>query len=200
VCDFLILLKSESTAQRVTEGIVRYLEENLSLPLNKDKTELARIKGVPFLGFQILQGKIRVNNKARIKFKDRLRKLTRRNSPVSMYQITHDLNEYLRGWVSYFGIQEFRYLLRDSDSWIRGRLKSIQLKKWKKPTKFQRMMIYSGFKPQEAHRVWIKMNIWQSVERKEVRFIMNLTWFRKQGLIFLHDFTQQTLELQLFSR
>ena len=29
---------------------------------------------------------------------------------------------------------------------------------------------------------------------------MNMKWFRKQGLIFLHDFTYQTIELPLFSR
>jgi len=32
------------------------------------------------------------------------------------------------------------------------------------------------------------------------RFVMNLDWFRKQGLIFLNDFTRQSLELSLFSR
>jgi len=198
--DFLILLKSERASKRVMEGIVRYLEEELSLPVNKDKSEVAPIKAVPFLGFQILRGKIRVSNKARIKFKDKVREVTRRNNPLSMYQITQELNGYLRGWVSYFRIQEFRYLFRDLEGWIRSRLRSMQLKKWKNPRKFQRIMIKSGFKPQEAHRVWIKMNKWQSVERKEVRFVMNRKWFRKQGLIFLHDFTQQTLELPLFSR
>jgi hypothetical protein len=98
------------------------------------------------------------------------------------------------------GFRDSDHTFRDLDGWMRSRLKSMQLKKWKKPKKFQRMMIYSGFRPQEAHRVWIKMNRWQSVERKEVRFVMDLKWFRKQGPIFLHDYTQQTLELPLFSR
>jgi RNA-directed DNA polymerase len=198
--DFLILLKSERASKRIMEGIVRYLEEDLNLPVNREKSEVAPIKNVPFLGFQLLRGKIRVSKKARIRFKDKVRELTRRNNPLSMYQITQDLNEYLRGWVSYFRTQEFRYLFRDLDGWIRSRLRSIQLKKWKNPRKFQRVMIKSGFKPQQSHRVWIKMNKWQSVERKEVRFVMNFKWFREQGLIFLHDFTRQTLELPLFIR
>jgi RNA-directed DNA polymerase len=198
--DFLILLTSERAAQRVMEGVVRYLEEELNLPVNKDKSKVAEIKDVPFLGFQILRGKIRVSNKARVKFKDKIRALTRRNNPLSMYQITQELNKYLRGWVSYFGIQEFRYLFRDLDGWIRSRLRSMQLKKWKNPRKFQRIMIKTGFTLQQAHRVWVKMNKWQSVERKEVRFVMNLKWFREQGLIFLHDFTKHTPERPLFSR
>ena len=198
--DFLILVKSERAASRVMEGIVKYLEEELNLPVNKEKSEVAQIKDVPFLGFQILRGKIRVSDKSRVKFKDKIRELTHRNNPLSMYQNIQELNKYLQGWVAYFGIQEFKMLFRDLDGWIRSRLRSMQLKKWKNPCKFQRIMIKAGFKPQEAHKVWIRMNKWQSVHRRAVRFVMNLEWFRKQGLIFLNDFTKRSLELPLFSR
>jgi len=197
--DFVILLKSERAAERVMAEIVKYLEIVLNLRVNREKSKVAAIKDVSFLGFQILRGKIRVSNKARMKFKDKVRELTRRNNPLSMYQIIEELNSYLRGWVSYFGIQEFRMLFRDLDGWIRSRLRSMQLKKWKKPRKFQRMMIRAGFKPSQARRVWVKMNKWQSVDRKEVRFVLNLQWFRRQGLLFLHDFTKRNLELA-FSR
>jgi RNA-directed DNA polymerase len=198
--DFLILLKSERAARRVMDGIVKYLEEELNLPVNKEKSGVSEIKDVPFLGFQILRGKIRVSNKSRVKFKDKIRGLTRRNNPLSMHQNIQELNKYLQGWVAYFGIQEFKMLFRDLDGWIRSRLRSMQLKKWKNPRKFQRIMISSGFKPREAHRVWVRMNRWQSVHRRAVRFVMNLKWFRRQGLVFLNDFTKRSLELPLFSR
>jgi len=198
--DFMILLKSERAAKRVMEGTIRYLEGNLGVPVNKEKSGVAKVKEVTFLGFQILRNKIRVSNKARVKFKKKVRELTHRNNPLSMYQLIQDLNLYLRGWISYFRIQEFRYLFRDLDAWIRSRLRSMQLKKWRKPRKFQRIMIKFGFKPKQARKVWIKMNKWQSVNRKEVRFVMNLEWFRKQGLIFLQDFTKSPLEPTLFSR
>jgi len=193
--DFLILLKSERAAKRVMTAIVGYLERDLNLPVNVDKSEVAEIKDITFLGFQIFLGKIRVSKRARRKFKDKVRELTRRNNPLSMYQIIQELNGYLRGWVAYYRVQEFRMLFRDLDGWIRSRLRSMQLKKWKNTRKFQRIMIKSGYKPQKAHRVWIKMNRWQSVSRKEVRFVLNRKWFRQQELIFLHDSTQLSLEL-----
>ena len=197
--DFLILLKSERAAMRVMDGIVTYLEEELHLPVNTEKSEVARVKDVTFLGFQILRGKIRVSNDARVRFKDKIRELTRRNNPLSMYQNIQELNKYLQGWVAYFGIQEFKTLFGDFDGWIRSRLRSMQLKKWKNPRKFQRIMIKSGFKPQEAHKTWVKMNKWQSVNRVVVRFTMNIKWFKQQGLIFLEDFIKKPLELPLFS-
>jgi group II intron reverse transcriptase/maturase len=199
--DFVILVKSERAAKRVMEGIVGYLEHELNLPVNREKSQVSLVKDVAFLGFQILRGKIRVSNKARIKFKDKVRELTRSNNPLSMYQVILALNEYLRGWAAYFRIQQFRMLFSDLDGWIRSRLRSMQLKKWKKPRKFQKMMMYAGYKPQEARKVWVKMNKWQSVNRREVRFVMNLQWFRKQGLVFLHVYTQRQKPLELkFSR
>jgi RNA-directed DNA polymerase len=80
-------------------------------------------------------------------------------------------------------------IFRDYDGWIRSRLRSMQLKKWKRPRKFQGMMVRSGYKPDQARRVWVKMNKWQSVSRREVRLALNLQWFRVKGLIFLHDLT-----------
>jgi len=187
--DFVIVVRSERAARRVMEGTIRYLEEELGLTVNQEKSRVAPIKEITFLGFQLLRGKIRVSNKARLRFKDRVRELTHRNNPLSMYQVIHELSIYLRGWVGYFGIQEFKYLFRDLDAWIRSRLRSTQLKKWKKPGKFQRIMVKAGFDPKEAHRVWIKMDRWQSVMRRPVRFVMNLIWFRERGLVFLHDCT-----------
>jgi RNA-directed DNA polymerase len=195
--DFVVLLRSERAANRVMAGVTRYLEGDLGLPVNKEKSQVSEVKKVTFLGFQILRGKIRVSNKARTKFKKKIRELTRRNNPLSMYRIIQELNLYMRGWVSYFGIQEFRMLFRDLDAWIRSRLRSMQLKKWKKPRKFQRVMIKVGFSPLKANRVWIKMNKWQSVARREVRFVMTLEWFRKQGLLFLHDYTLTASRVKL---
>ena len=187
--DFVIVVRSQRAARRVMAGTIRYLEEELGLMVNPEKSRVAPIKEITFLGFQLLRGKIRVSNQARTRFKDRVRELTRRNNPLSMYQVIHELCLYLRGWVGYFGIQEFKYLFRDLDAWIRSRLRSMQLKKWQNPRKFQRIMIKAGFDPQQARRVWIRMNRWQSVMRRPVRFVMNLDWFRERGLVFLHDYT-----------
>ncbi len=194
--DFVILLKTERAARRVMESVTTFLEQNLGLPVNRDKSHVARVKDVEFLGFQILAGKIRISTQARKRFKDQVRRLTPRNNGRSMYPIIHDLNQYFRGWVGYYRLQEFLRVFRELDEFIRSRLRSMQLKKWKKPRKFQRMMIRAGYPVNEAKRTWIKMNKWQSVMRRPVRFVLNLKGFRRQGLLFLDDFTSQTLKLE----
>jgi RNA-directed DNA polymerase len=111
-----------------------------------------------------------------------------------MRQVIEALNKYMAGWVVYFCIQEFRQIFRHLDEWIRNRLRSVQLKKWKNPVKFQRVMIRAGYKPAEARKTWVQMDRWQSVERKEVLFTLNLGWFKRQGLVSLNDYTNRALE------
>jgi len=193
--DFVILLRSERAARRVMASMTVFLEETLGLPVNQEKSHVAPAKDVEFLGFQILRGKIRISTEARQRFKNRVRELTRRNNGRSMLQVIRDLTEYLHGWVNYFRIQEFRKVFKQLDGFIRSRLRSMQLKKWKKPKKFQRMMIRAGYPVDEARRTWVRMNKWQSVARRPVRFVLNLAWFRRRGLLFLDDFTQRNLKL-----
>lgn len=187
--DFVVVLGSERAGLRVMKGITGYIEEELGLPVNKEKSKVAYIKDITFLGFKLLRGMIRISEKALERFKRRVRELTRRNNPLSMHQIIQELNKFLRGWVNYFRIQQFKRILRNLDEWIRGRLRSMQLKKWKKPKRFQHMMILAGYKPEEAKKIWVRMNRWQSVQRRVVKFTMNLQWFRDRELIFLDDWT-----------
>lgn len=49
-----------------------------------------------------------MSNKARRRFKDKVRELTRSNNPLSMYQAIEKLNVYLRGWAL---VSEFRSIV-----------------------------------------------------------------------------------------
>ncbi len=191
--DFVILVKSERAAKRVLEDITRYVEEELGLPVNREKSEAALVKDVDFLGFRILRNKIRVSEKSREKFKRKVRELTPRNNGLSMSQVIARLNLYMRGWGEYFRVQQFKKLFLDLDGWIRSRLRSMQLKKWKNPHKFQRIMMAHGYTADYAHQIWMRMNRWQSVRRKEVLSVLNQQWFSKRGLVSLHQYSLSAL-------
>jgi hypothetical protein len=194
--DSVILLKSERAAHRVAEGMIQYLEETLKLPVNREKSEVAKFKDITFLGIRIMGRRIRISDKSLQKFKLRVRQLTQRNNPHSMHTVITELSKYLQGWVGYFRIQQMRGIFADLDLWIRYRLRVMQLKKWKKPTKFQRVMIKAGFDPREAHRTWVNMKTWRSAHRKIVCLVLSPDWFRRMGLVFLDDFRPAPLTQQ----
>jgi retron-type reverse transcriptase len=186
--DFIILVKSERSAQRVMQRITDYLEKTLGLPVNREKSEVALMREVTFLGFRIFRHKIQVSEQAVVKLKRRVRELTHRNNPKSMERIIEELNRYLRGWAGYFRVQEFKRLFGSLDDWVRARLRSMQLAKWKKPKKFQAAMIHAGIPVWRARRIWVAMRSWQSASRREVLKVLDLDWFRSLGLVFLQDY------------
>ncbi len=73
--DFVIAVRSQRAAERVMKKTVTYLEEELGLIVNRDMSRISLIRNITFLGFQILIGKIRVSNKARLGFKKKVREL-----------------------------------------------------------------------------------------------------------------------------
>ena len=191
--DSVILLKSERAAQRVSDGMIKYLEGPLNLPVNREKSKVAKFKDITFLGFRISRRRIKISDEAISKFKRRVKELTRRNNPLSMHQIITELSRYLRGWVGYFRIQQMSTIFAKLDLWIRYRLRAMQLKKWKKPQKFQRVMIKAGFDPREALQTWVNMKTWRSAHRKIVCIVLSPDWFRITGLVFLDDFRPVSL-------
>lgn len=187
--DFVILVGSRRAAERVMASLIGYLEEELGLPVNRDKSMVARIEEVTFLGFRMERTKINISPESQARFTERVKNMTHRNNPKSMEQIVAELNLFLRGWGNYFRIQERRRAFDTFDHWVRQRLRSMQLAKWKKPKRFQRAMINAGIPQRHAQTTWIAMSAWQSVLRPEVQRVLNNGWFRKMGLFFLSDYS-----------
>jgi len=136
--DCNIYVKSERAGHRVMESITRFLEKKLKLKVNQQKSAVDRANKRKFLGFRILIGekvKRRIAPQAIKRFKAKVHRLTRRNCGKSLERVVRELSRYLRGWKAYFGFCETPSVLKELDSWIRRRLRSILWKQWKTPKK-----------------------------------------------------------------
>ena len=82
--DCMILCKSKRSAQRTLGHIIPFIEEKLYLKVNKEKTAMAHVNDVKFLGhgFYINKGKgfLRVHPKSSIKMKEKIKTLTSRSN------------------------------------------------------------------------------------------------------------------------
>jgi RNA-directed DNA polymerase len=76
-----------------------------------------------FLGFSFTHGqrpKRRLADKTLVRFRARVRKLTRRVRGVSLRQMVKELAAFVLGWRAYFGFCETSTILRRLDKWIRA--------------------------------------------------------------------------------
>ena len=133
--DCNIYVKSERAGQRVMEGVKRFLARKLRLKVNESKSAVARPKDRKFLGFSFTGGgsvKRRIAPQAVLRFKERIRGLTRRTRGISIERMIGELRTYMIGWRGYFGFCETPSILNNLDMWTRRRLRSFLWKQWKR--------------------------------------------------------------------
>jgi RNA-directed DNA polymerase len=128
--DFVILCKTQEQAEAALERIKVWVEAH-ALTLHPDKTHvgncLEKGSGFEFLGYRFEAGHRTIRRKSIKAFKDKVRKLTRRNCGQSLRYVIDRLNPMLRGWFGYFKHTKGG-ILATLDGFIRRRLRSILCK------------------------------------------------------------------------
>src|SRR3979409_419546 len=118
--DCNIYVRSRRAGERVMSSVTRLLTTKLKLRVNSAKSAVARPWERKFLGFSFTnhkQPKRRLAPKAVARFKERVGELTRRTRGISLAQMVHELAEYLRGWIGYFGRCETPSVLEELGQW-----------------------------------------------------------------------------------
>ena len=142
--DCMIFCKSKKSAERTLTNIIPFIEGKLYLKVNQDKTEVEQISKVKYLGYAFYRFKrkcrFRVHPKSIKKMKDKIRELTSRSNGWGNEYRALKLTQYIRGWVNYFGMADMKELLKETDKWLRHKIRAIYWKQWKKnKTKFKNL-------------------------------------------------------------
>ena len=133
--DCMIFCKSKKSAERTLQNIIPCIEDNLFLKVNREKTCVAHISEVKYLGYTFYGHKglrFRVHPKSVEKMKKKLRELTDRNNAWSDEYRILKLQQYIREWVNYFKLADMKRMLRVVDEWLRHRIRAIYWKQWKR--------------------------------------------------------------------
>ena len=142
--DCMIFCKSRKSAERTLKNIIPFIERKLFLKINREKTKVAHISKVKYLGygFYRYRGKcrLRVHPKSVAKMKDKIRELTDRNKGISNAERVRKYREYVRGWVNYFSLADMKGLSDQTDEWARRRIRAVCWKQWKRVRTRYRML------------------------------------------------------------
>jgi group II intron reverse transcriptase/maturase len=134
--DCMIFCKSRKSAERTLSNILPFIEGKLFLKVNREKTEVAHVSKVKYLGYTFYRHKgkcrFRVHPKSVQKMKNKLRELTGRNNGMSNRLREEKYQQFVRGWVNYFKFADMRGILRETDEWARRRIRAIYWKQWKR--------------------------------------------------------------------
>jgi RNA-directed DNA polymerase len=141
--DCNVYVRSARAGHRVMASITLFITTRLKLKVNATKSAVAPGRERTFLGFGFTHGqrpKRRLADKTVVRFRARVRELTRRVRGVSLRQMVKELAAYVLGWRAYFGFCQTPTILRRLDKWIRRRLRAVVWKQWARPgTRFRQL-------------------------------------------------------------
>jgi len=128
--DFVILCQTKEDAEQALEQTQSWMLEN-GLELHPEKTKIVDIREgyFEFLGYRFEKGSRRPRPKSKDKLKDAIRAKTKRNNGHSMETIICKVNSTTKGWFNYFKHSTKDWDFKDTDAWIRMRLRSILRKR-----------------------------------------------------------------------
>jgi hypothetical protein len=142
-------------SRREAEAALRCAEKvlaTLGVRLNLQKTRIVHVRqGFAFLGYKIKRGSRAMylpaakivsgarrgdlyaypTQKSLDRFRDTIRRKTRRRIPLHTVELTHELNPVIRGWGEYYKRAHVRRLFNQLDRWVVRRLWSHHHRRWR---------------------------------------------------------------------
>jgi RNA-directed DNA polymerase len=184
--DCNVYVRSQKAGERVLRSL-RDLYAKLHLRVNEKKTEVGSVFGRKFLGYCLRRWsgntvKIAVAPKAIDTFKQRIKFITRRVGGRSMTQVAEQLRLYLPGWKAYFRLAQTPQTFKDLDSWMRHRLRAIQLKHWRRGPTIYRGLRSLGATHELAAKVAGVGGHWWHCSVSEVHRVLTVAYFDSLGI------------------
>lgn len=182
--DCNIYVRSQTAGERVMESLTGFIGSKLKLIVNGDKSQVCEVNQTKFLGYTIqIDGNLSIAKKSIDRFKEKVRRITKRNRGVKFEQIISELIPLLRGWLNYFQYARCKSLLMNLDSWIRRKLRCYRLKQCKRTITLQRFLKSQGV---ESWQSWILAlsgkGYWRKSGCPQANQSMSNRWFNDVGL------------------
>ena len=191
--DCSIYVKSEKSAQRTMESIIKYIESELMLKVNREKTKISRPQESQLLGFSFYHTKgryeIRISEKSLRRIKAKCKSRTKSSDPASETSKLLKLNEIIRGWVNYFKIANAKSNMQKLDEMVRTRLRIMTWRRWKRIRTKVIHLMNLGIEQSRAY-------MWGNTSKKACRIAhspillrtLNIKYWRKAGYVGFHNY------------
>lgn len=191
--DCNIYVRSERAGKRVMAAITDFIARRLRLKVNAAKSAVGRVWTRHFVGFTLVRRKhvaVKLSERSRGRIDTRIRELTPRNWGGKIETCIKRLNQYLKGWIGFFGAtctKDIIQNLQTLDSHIRRRLRALQLKQWKRKRTIARRLINFGVSPTSAWGTVYngQRSLWALSHTPAVERALGVDHFDKLGLVSL---------------
>ena len=188
--DFQIYVKTKRSAERVKASTHRFIEKQLRLQVNEDKSAIGRPWERDFLGYSFTvekQTRLKPSKTSIKRLRQKIKKQFRQGKGRNLARfIREDLNPILRGWINYFSQSQTKDFAKELDSWIRRHLRKIKWRQWKRPWTRMQELIRRGISEQQAAQsAFNQRGPWWNAGASHMNLAFPGIYFAKLGLVNL---------------
>jgi RNA-directed DNA polymerase len=190
--DCSIYVKSKRSGDRVMESITQYIEKELKLKVNTEKSSVTRPWVMKLLGFTFYHKKgekgISVHRKSITAYKDKIRAITCRSKPYSMPLRLERIRQLNTGWGHYFKLSEAKSVFEELDKWVRSRIRLCYWQQWKRVRTRITELKKRGIPLHQAYQ-WgnTRKGQWRSVHSPVLTRALSNNYLKKEGFTSLMD-------------
>jgi RNA-directed DNA polymerase len=189
--DCNVYLGSRTAAEHAFETTRRYLESELKLQVNLDKSGVARASARDFLGYGLIgrdKARLKVARPSIQRLCGRVKDVLRKSRGVSVKVVIESLNPLLRGWTSYFRCAQVKDVWQELDGWIRRKLRGRLWRQGKRPLARARMLMKRGLTEERAWRSATNgRGAWWNAGASHMNAAFPKSFFDHMGLVSLVD-------------
>lgn len=191
--DILIFAPTRSHAGNYRAIATEFLEKELQLTVNINKTHLTNLKqGIPYLGIVLREIGVTVSEKSVCRFKDKVRKLTPRRQGRKLFHYIDELNMLMKGFSMYYRIALSKKIFVSLMSWIRRRLRMMIMKSWKSWKGVHKQLRRMGYKGDFEK---ISVTRWRNSSCQLAHMALPNKWFDEMHLFNMVKVKTNTLHL-----
>lgn len=190
--DCSIYVKSKRAGERVMSSISVYIEKELKLKVNMEKSSVTRPWDSKLLGFTFYHKKegkgIIVHPKSAASYRDKIRAITNTRRPYPMEERMMRIRELNHGWGNYFKLSEAKTVFEKLDKWVRSRIRLCYWAQWPKPQTRIRQLEKLGIPPRQAYQ-WgnTRKGDWRIAHSPILTSTFNNAFLRKAGYVSLKE-------------
>lgn len=132
--DVAIFCASPRAAERVLASVTQWIERELKLPVNREKSGSGPSDGTALLGFRLeTDGTIRLAPKSVARLKAKVRELWDARQSLTSEELRDQWRGYILGWWGYFRLTERRWDVTNLSGWIRRHMRKCFWQRWHHP-------------------------------------------------------------------
>lgn len=189
--DIAIFASSERAAARILEHVVEWIEKNLKVPVNREKSGSGPTDDSALLGFRLYSdGRVGISPKTVLRLKDKVRELWNAQQSLTSKLMRDQWRTYITGWWNYFSIAGWRRELKDLTGWIRRHMRKCFWIRWKTPRGRMNALRRLGVNERAIGIAYTGLGAWAVARQWAMQQALNNATLHRYGFIIPWDFAE----------